>query len=78
MLEIRLLERIFRPEDVPENYSLVTYTLDKTENGTSLSLKQKGFADEEAQAHADRGWAMVLQNLKELLKEDKPGNDSCA
>lgn len=55
-------------EDIPENYSLVSYTLDKSANGTLVSLTQKGFAGEEARAHADGGWTMVLQNLKELLE----------
>jgi uncharacterized protein YndB with AHSA1/START domain len=57
-------------EDIPENYSMVSYTLDKTDKGTQVSLTQKGFAGEEAQAHADGGWTMVLQNLKELLEAD--------
>ena len=55
-------------EDSPENYSVVTYILEQTVDGTILSLKQKGFAGEEALAHADGGWTMVLQNLKELLE----------
>ena len=55
-------------EDVPENYSLVSYTLDKSPNGTRVSLTQKGFAGEEARTHADGSWTMVLQNLKELLE----------
>ncbi len=54
--------------DSPENYSLVTYTLEQMVDGTILNLKQKGFADEEALAHAKRGWTMVLQNLKDLLE----------
>jgi uncharacterized protein YndB with AHSA1/START domain len=56
-------------EDIPENYSLVSYTLDKSGDGTRITLTQKGFAGEEAQAHADGGWTMVLKNLKELLEE---------
>jgi uncharacterized protein YndB with AHSA1/START domain len=55
-------------EDKPENYSRVTYILEQTVDGTILNLKQKGFAGEEALAHADGGWTMVLQNLKELLE----------
>lgn len=55
-------------EDTPENYSIVSYNLDKTADGTKVSLTQKGFAGEEEQAHADGGWTMVLQNLKELLE----------
>jgi hypothetical protein len=56
-------------EDELENYSLVSYTLDKSEKGTKVSLAQKGFAGEEALKHADGGWTQVLQNLKELLEE---------
>lgn len=55
-------------EDKPENYSRVTYTLEQTVDGTILNLKQKGFAGDEALAHAEGGWTMVLQNLKELLE----------
>ena len=55
-------------EDSPENYSLVTYTLEQIVDGTIVELRQKGFADEEALAHAEGGWTMVLQNLKDLLE----------
>lgn len=58
-------------EDDPENYSMVSYTLDESGKGTLVSLTQKGFAGEDAMAHADGGWAMVLQNLKELLEKDQ-------
>jgi len=57
-------------EDKPENYSLVTFILEQTVDGTILNLKQKGFASEEALAHAEGGWTMVLQNLKELLESE--------
>ena len=55
-------------EDSPENYSQVTYTLEQMVDGTLLELRQKGFANEEALAHAEGGWTMVLQNLKDLLE----------
>jgi uncharacterized protein YndB with AHSA1/START domain len=58
-------------EDSPENYSMVSYTLDISGKGTMLSLTQKGFASEEALAHAEGGWALVLQNLKDLLEKDQ-------
>ena len=50
---------------------MVNYTLDKSAKGTMLSLTQKGFASEEALAHAEGGWAMVLQNLKDLLEKGR-------
>jgi uncharacterized protein YndB with AHSA1/START domain len=55
-------------EDREENYSLVTYELKSEGESTNLTLTQKGFASEEALAHADAGWKMVLDNLKKLLE----------
>jgi len=55
-------------EDIEENYSLVTYELDLEGESTKITLSQKGFASEEALAHADAGWKMVLDNLKKLLE----------
>ena len=55
-------------EDIEENYSLVTYELDSEGESTKITLTQEGFASEEALAHADAGWKMVLDNLKELLE----------
>ena len=40
-------------------------------DGTILNLEQKGFAGEEALAHAEGGWTMVLKNLKDLLEESQ-------
>lgn len=57
-------------EDSRENYSLVTYRLQDTDGMTTLKLSQQGFAGEEAKAHADGGWDMVLENLKQLLEKD--------
>jgi uncharacterized protein YndB with AHSA1/START domain len=55
-------------DDIPENYSVVTYALEQSGRETILHLSQKGFANEEARVHSGQGWAMVLNNLKELLE----------
>ncbi len=55
-------------EDVPENYSLVTYRMSSDKSQTTLHLTQEGFANEEAKAHGEGGWTMVLDNLKKLLE----------
>jgi len=55
-------------EDLPENYSRVTYVLSREVSGTTVKIKQIGFANEQSLAHANGGWTMVLQNLKELLE----------
>ena len=56
-------------EDVPGNYSHVTYILEDAGGKTNLILSQVGFAGEEAKNHAEIGWDMVLKGLKELLEE---------
>ena len=55
-------------DDIPENYSLVTYRLSAELDKTTLTLTQEGFAGEEAKAHGEGGWTMVLDNLKKLLE----------
>jgi uncharacterized protein YndB with AHSA1/START domain len=57
-------------EDIPENYSLVTYRLEGTDQGTSLSLSQAGFPSEQNREHGESGWTMVLDNLKKLVETD--------
>jgi len=56
-------------QDREENYSLVTYRLEPHENGTLLTVTQKGFAGQEAQVHSGEGWGMVLENLRKLLEK---------
>ncbi len=56
-------------EDSPENYSRVSYVLNQDPLGTTVKIIQKGFANEQSLAHADGGWTMVLQNLKDLLEK---------
>ena len=56
-------------EDVPENYSIVTYKLDDLDGITHLTLSQEGFASEEARDHSETAWDMVLEGLKKLVEE---------
>lgn len=56
-------------DDVPENYSLVTYSLSSSGNHTTLELTQEGFANQEGLEHAQGGWNAVLDNLKKLLEQ---------
>lgn len=53
-------------EDIPENYSLVTYQLEKNGQATLLTLNQIGFANEMAQQHSDLAWKQVLEQIKTL------------
>ncbi len=55
-------------EDKEENYSLVTYQLEQNGKNTIVSVTQQGFASEQAQAHAEGGWQMVLEGMKKLVE----------
>ncbi|RTL14158.1 MAG: SRPBCC domain-containing protein [Flavobacteriaceae bacterium] len=55
-------------EDKPENYSLVSYKLDKTNEKTLLTLTQTGFANEQAQQHSQTAWTNVLQQIKQMTE----------
>lgn len=55
--------------DTPDNYSVVTYTLEDMNGSTKVTATQEGFANPEAQKHADVSWDMVLKNLKEVCEK---------
>ncbi|MBR9918124.1 SRPBCC domain-containing protein [bacterium] len=55
-------------EDKPENYSLITFEIQPTEDNVVLKLEQKGFVNEDAQSHSDQGWRSMLQNIKEIAE----------
>lgn len=55
--------------DSPENYSMVTYMLEDENEHTKVTVTQEGFANEEAQEHADISWDKVLQNLKKVCEK---------
>jgi uncharacterized protein YndB with AHSA1/START domain len=54
--------------DIPENYCLVSYQLDQDGDQILLTLKQVGFANEEAQLHSVQGWSQVLKTIKEMTE----------
>ena len=57
-------------EDIPANYSIVTYKLKNDKKHTILTLTQKGFANEQALEHANSGWEMILQKMKEMVENE--------
>jgi uncharacterized protein YndB with AHSA1/START domain len=56
-------------EDIPENYSKVSYFLDKEGEGTRLRLVQDNNATQEAAAHSRSNWVLVLKALKQVVEE---------
>lgn len=56
-------------EDLPENYSMVTYQLQpQPGNTTLLTLTQQGFTSPQTLEHSQNNWAMVLKTLKDIVE----------
>ena len=56
-------------EDKPENYSLVTYTLQSdSKSQTILTWTQKGFANEDGHKHSESGMDTFLQSIKTIVE----------
>jgi len=57
-------------EDKPENYSTVTYVLEKKgDNATEFTWIQKGYASEENQKHSENGMLDFLMKFKEVAEK---------
>ena len=54
--------------DVPENYSIITYQLEKNQQGTRLTVSQDNFDSREAYDHSSASWESVLHDLKKLVE----------
>src|SRR3990172_4071973 len=47
--------------DLPENYSVLTFSLSSNGKTTVLSLEQKGFIDENSLNHSKENWESVMK-----------------
>jgi uncharacterized protein YndB with AHSA1/START domain len=54
--------------DVPENYHTVTIQLAAEGNGTRVSLTQDNNPTEEARAHSEKNWGMMLEGLRKFVE----------
>ena len=55
--------------DLPENYSLLTFSLSSSGNTTVLTLEQKGFVDEKGLKHSGENWESVMNIMKEIVEK---------
>ncbi|HZK62954.1 MAG TPA: SRPBCC family protein [Puia sp.] len=55
-------------EDKPENYNLVTYTLDSKGDQTTVTLTQDNVLSEKEKDHVTENWNAVLKKLKEVVE----------
>ena len=55
--------------DKPENYHTVTIELSAEGNQTHISLAQDNNPTEQARAHSEKNWGMMLTALKKFLEQ---------
>ncbi|MBU3062128.1 SRPBCC domain-containing protein [Nocardia sp. NEAU-G5] len=53
--------------DLPENYHTVTYAVEPTADGTTLTIRQSRNRSEGEAAESEKLWRMVLDNLNQYL-----------
>lgn len=57
-------------EDKPENYCLVTYSLQSKDNKTiEFTWTQKGFSNEDGYNHSKNGMSEFLKKIKEVVEK---------
>lgn len=57
-------------EDKSENYSLVTYKIEKLDDSSvNLNWHQQGFSSKEGQKHTEQGLKGMLEKIKELAEK---------
>jgi uncharacterized protein YndB with AHSA1/START domain len=68
----RLVHTHFSPlggeDDKPENYHTLTWTLEDQGGATKLTLSQDNNATEEAAAHAQGMWDMLVADVKKIAE----------
>ena len=56
-------------DDIPENYSTVSYQINKEDDGVILTVTQDNCKTEESQKHSQQNWNMILNILKDMLEK---------
>ena len=57
--------------DKPENYHTVSIQLSTEGEQTRVSLTQDNNPDEEARAHSEKNWGMMLGGLKKFVEKSR-------
>jgi hypothetical protein len=57
-------------EDLPENYSIVCYSIEKIENNKcKLTWTQTGFVDEQSRTSSENSLLSILEQIKSLAEQ---------
>ena len=54
--------------DLPENYQIVTFTIETKDKGHRLTIEQRNIHSEEAKSHAEKGWDGILEQIKQIVE----------
>lgn len=55
-------------KDLPENYQIVTFTIEPRDHGCQLTVEQRNIHSEEAKSHSEKGWENILEAIKKLVE----------
>ncbi len=55
-------------EDIPENYTDITYQLVESQGRTTLTVTQDGAESEESRDHSAKNWKMVFEGMKKIVE----------
>jgi uncharacterized protein YndB with AHSA1/START domain len=56
-------------EDRPENYSLIRYELDQTEDRVKLTVTQNNYTTQAGAEQSSQEWAGVLASVKQMMEK---------
>ncbi len=56
-------------EDKPENYATIVYRLEEQDGQALLTIEQNHIADQEALAHSEQNWKMIVNSMKEIIEK---------
>lgn len=56
-------------KDAPENYHLVTISLEPSKKGTRVTLEQDNNETDGARSQSQKNWEMMLSGLKKVVEE---------
>jgi len=56
-------------EDIPENYSIITFKLTPAADGTELTLTHSHFPTETGYEHSDKNWDATLDLMKKIIEK---------
>ena len=57
--------------DIPQNYHIITYFLEKEQEHTILSMTEQNLANEEMMQRSSKLWDKVFEKLQQLLEQEK-------